>query len=363
MTTLLPTLDQAQLSRAISLLDEEWLQHDSDLGPVMPLVLGRGVGQDWHKAGTFRHHLIGVARTLTLWQQPKHVRQLGLLHSVYGNAHVDLMKFDPKSERGRLQEAVGEDAERLIYLFCVMSRIEFLGELFKGHLKDDGSLIITLQGEPFVLPARDVAAFIVVSMADICEQWYSWQDDIYMGYPDYTPQPAQQHWAAALWPGPMRPTTYRWGQISRLGNFLQHSGLKNQLPQPPVFDHGRAVMAPGDEAAAAALYWSVMQQSQPLMSPTATAAVLEQAIKLNPWVAEPYMVLSQLHMTERNFDLGRQYAEAGVQMAACWGNSWDKRIGWDGWMSWGRVLLQSAQKHQWPETLNKLNNVALTPEL
>jgi hypothetical protein len=68
-------------------------------------------------------------------------------------------------------------------------------------------------------------------------------------------------------------------------------------------------------------------------------------------------------MTERNFDLGRQYAEAGVHTAACWGNSWDKRIGWDGWMSWGRVLLQYAQKRQWPETLNKLNNVALTPEL
>jgi hypothetical protein len=245
----------------------------------------------------------------------------------------------------------------------VISRIEFLGELFKGNLKDDGSLTITLHGAPFVLPARDVAAFIVVSMADICEQWYSWQDDIYMGYPDYKPQPAQQHWAAALWPGPMRPTTYRWGQISRLGNFLKQPGLKNQLPQPPVFDHGRQVMAPGDEAAAAALYWSVMQQSQPLMSPTATAAVLEQAIKLNPWVAEPYMVLSQLHMTERNFDLGRQYAEAGVQTAASWGNSWDKRIGWDAWMSWGRVLLQSAQKRQWPETLNKLNNVALTQEL
>lgn len=66
MTSPLPTLDSSQLARAISLLDEEWLQHDPDLGPVMPLVLGRGVGQDWHKAGTFRHHLIGVTRTLTL---------------------------------------------------------------------------------------------------------------------------------------------------------------------------------------------------------------------------------------------------------------------------------------------------------
>lgn len=361
MTIHLPTLDQAQLTRAVKLLDEEWLDHDPDLGPVMPLVLGRGVGQDWHKAGTFRHHLIGVARTLTLWQQPKHVRQLGLLHSVYGNAHVDLVKFDPKSERGRLQEAVGENVERLIHLFCVMSRTEFLGELFKGHLKTDGSLTLTLQGKPFALCAADVAAFIVVSMADICEQWYSWQDDIYMGYPDYQAQPAQQHWAAALWPGPMRPTTYRWGQISRLGHFLQHPALKDLLPQPPVFDHGQHVMSPDDEASAAALYWSVIQQSQPLMSSDATAAVLSQAIKLNPWVAEPYMVLAQLHLTERRFERAEHYAQAGVQMASCWGNAWDKRIGWDAWMSWGRVLLQSAQKRQWPETLNKLNNVALTP--
>jgi hypothetical protein len=103
MTAKLPTLDAKQLTRAIALLDEEWLAHDPELGPVMPLVLGRGVGQDWHKAGTFRHHLVGVTRTLTLWQQPLVVRQLGLLHSVYGNAHVDLVKFDPKSERGRLQ--------------------------------------------------------------------------------------------------------------------------------------------------------------------------------------------------------------------------------------------------------------------
>ena len=124
MTTTLPTLNSTQLNRAVALLDEEWLAHDPELGPVMPLVLGRGVGQDWHKAGTFRHHLVGVTRTLTLWQQPLVVRQLGLLHSVDGNAHVDLVKFDPKSERGRLQEAVGEDAERLIHLFCVMSRTE-----------------------------------------------------------------------------------------------------------------------------------------------------------------------------------------------------------------------------------------------
>ena len=65
--------------RAKALLDEEWLSRDADLAPLLPVVLARGVGQDWHKAGTFRHHLVGVARSLALWQQPKDVRLLGLL--------------------------------------------------------------------------------------------------------------------------------------------------------------------------------------------------------------------------------------------------------------------------------------------
>ena len=362
MKQILQTLDQSQLKRAIKLLDDEWLSEDPELGPVMPLVLGRGVGQDWHKAGTFRHHLIGVTRTLTLWQQPLHVRQLGLLHSVYGNAHVDLMKFDINTERGRLQEAVGVEAERLIHLFCVMSRTEFLRELFNGKLAADGSLPMTLKGEPFVLQAKDVAVFIVTTMADICEQWYSWQDDIYMGYPDYKAESAQVHWAAALWPGPMRPTTYRVGHMSRLAHYLQHPGLKNILPQPPVFNAGSQTLSPGDESSACALYWSVISQNQPLLSSEATMSVLEQAIKLNPWVGEPQLLLAQLHLTNRDFAKAEQYAASGVQLVASWGNSWDKRIGWDAWMSWGRVLLESAQKRTWPEHLNKLNNVALTPE-
>lgn len=362
MQNSLHKLDHQQLNRAIALLDEEWLEHDPDLGPVMPLVLGRGVGQDWHKAGTFRHHLIGVTRTLTLWQQPLVVRQLGLLHSVYGNMHVDLMKFDINTERGRLQDAVGVEAERLIHLFCVISRTEFVRELFKGKLQSDGSLPMTLNGQPYVLAPKDVAIFIVTTMADICEQWYSWQDDIYTGYPDYENRSAEVHWAAALWPGPMRPTTYRVGQMSRLGNYLHHPALKDILPHPPVFAGGTQVLHPAEEASAASLYWSVISQNQPLISSDATRGVLEQTIKLNPWVAEPQLLLAQLHLTHRHFEQAELYASSGVQLVSSWGNTWDKRIGWDAWMSWGRVLLQSAQKRRWPEHINKLNNVAITPD-
>ncbi|MFZ2294458.1 MAG: DUF6817 domain-containing protein, partial [Polaromonas sp.] len=86
MTLPFQSLDATLLIRAQALLDDEWLNHDADLAPVLPTVLARNVAQDWHKAGTFRHHLVGVARSLTVWQQPRDIRLLGLLHSVYGNA-------------------------------------------------------------------------------------------------------------------------------------------------------------------------------------------------------------------------------------------------------------------------------------
>ena len=75
MTLPFQTLNTDLFTRAQALLDDDWLAHDADLAPVLPTVLARGVGQDWHKAGTFRHHLIGVARSLALWQQPRHVRR------------------------------------------------------------------------------------------------------------------------------------------------------------------------------------------------------------------------------------------------------------------------------------------------
>ena len=359
MTTVRHTLSPAALDRAITLLDDEWLHDDATLAPIMPEVLGRGVGQDWHKAGTFRHHLVGVARTLTLWQQPNEVRLLGLLHSVYGNAQVDIVKFDPNSERGRMQAMVGEDIERLIHLYCVVPRAPFVKALLEGGPNEKGELTVPVNDQPMVLAAREVAIFIVVTMADICEQWYSWQDDIYSGYPNHEPRATEMHWAASLWPGPMRPTAYRISQIARLGRILHHPALQSHVPMPPVFDDCRYDLPEDDEAAACALYWSVIQQNQPLVSSATTLMTLEKASSLNPWVAEPYLLLAQLHLTAHDYERAEIAATNGVHLLTCWGNAWDKRVGWDAWVSWGRILLQSAQTRQWPDTLNKLNNVAL----
>ncbi len=362
---LFPALDDALLQRALPLLDDEWLAADADLALVLPVVLARGVGQDWHKAGTFRHHLVGVARSLTLWQQPREVRLLGLLHSVYGNAFVDLVKFDAASERQRLQQLVGEPAEHLVHLFCTMDRGQFVQRLLAGRAQGDGTLQVELNGpaprREVLLSAAEVAAFAVVSMADTIEQWFSWQDEVYSRFPatDTTRRQAQ-HWAASLWPGPMRPTARMLSQVAALGQALQqHPVLAGQLPLPPVFAHCSARLAPADEAAACALYWSVVQLDQPLVDLDGATATLEQAVRLNPWVGEPQMVLAQLYLSAGRAGDAALAARGALQQLCAWGNAWDKRVQWDAWIAWTRILAQSAEQGSWPERLDKLNNVAL----
>ena len=356
---------QADLfERAKALLDEEWLSRDADLAPLLPVVLARGVGQDWHKAGTFRHHLVGVARSLALWQQPKDVRLLGLLHSVYGNAFVDLVKFDASNEREHLKSLVGEQAEHLVYLFCTMSRTQFVQKLLAGDIAADGSMQIERNGpeprETITLTAYEVAAFAVVSMADSMEQWFSWQEDIYSRFPAVDSSRQQTvHWAASLWPGPMRPSSRMLSQISGLGHALQHAALKKQLPLPPVFDNCSQLLCAGNEAAAVALYWSVIQLDQPLVDLDAATATLEQAVALNPWVGEPQMVLSQFYLSAGRNAEAAAAAQSALQCFSCWGNAWDKRVQWDAWMAWARILLQSAEQGSWPARLDKLNNMAL----
>ena len=361
------SLDAALFARTQTLLDEEWLARDADLAPMLPVVLARGVGQDWHKAGTFRHHLIGVARSLSLWNQPKDVRLLGLLHSVYGNAFVDLVKFDASSEREGLKALIGESAEHLVYLFCTMSRTQFVAQLLAGDLAADGSMTLQKNGpEPrqsIKLTPYEVAAFAIVSMADSMEQWFSWQEDIYSRFPNVDASRQQSvHWAAALWPGPMRPSSRMLSQIAGLGQALQHPGLNQLLPLPPVFDHCSQSLSASAEAAAVSLYWSVIQLDQPLVDLDAATGVLEQAVQLNPWVGEPQMVLAQIYLSAGRKEDAARAAESALQCFSAWGNAWDKRVQWDAWIAWTRILLQSAQGGEgaaWPERLDKLNNMAL----
>jgi len=359
-----PALDEALLEHALRLQGDDWLARDTCLAAVLSRVLARGVGGDWHKAGTFGHHLVGVARALTLWQQPDDVRLLGLLHSVYGNAFVDLAKFDSTRERQRLQDLAGRRAEHWVHLFCTISRTQLVRKLLAGDMATDGSVLVdTRHGQPQLLDALEVAAFTIVGLADVMEQWYGWQEDIYAHFPDIdTGRTQSAHWAAALWPGPMRPSSRMLSQLSRLAAALRHPALCQLLPLPPIFDRCTAYLAPENEAAATSLYWSVVQLQQPLLDADAAIATLETAVRLNPWVGEPQMLLAQLYLSVQRPQDADRAAAGALQNMCAWGNAWDKRVAWQAQLAWVRILRQKAGDGSWPQPLNRLNNLALAAQ-
>ncbi len=340
------------------LLAEDWAAIDPGLPPLLDLLFSRAAGEDWHKAGTFKDHLLGLYRTLALWDMPREIRLLGLFHSVYSNEYVDLKLF---ADRAPLRQALGEEAERLVHLFCTMPRTLFTRRLLEeGDLPEEG-MVLEREGAPAILlSTKDVAVFAIATIADIAEQWHSWQDELFPGFPGPSkPRRVQDHWAAALWPGPLKPTASALSTLSRLAVPLSEMPPEWGIPTPPVFARCTARLDPADELAAASLYWQAVTRSLPVASPDPTRRALEAAAAHNPYVAEPRLMLAQLSLAAADWEAAARHAGAGLALLADWGVAWDKRIAWSGWVAWARILLQSAEARRWPEMLPGLNGLGL----
>ncbi|KAL8103555.1 hypothetical protein AgCh_027944 [Apium graveolens] len=60
-------------------------------------------------------------------------------------------------------------------------------------------------------------------------------------------------------------------------------------------------------------------------------------------------------------DWGCRYedVEKGLTVLLEWGSPWDKRMLWEGWIAWARVLLMKAKKKSWPQTSWCILNLGL----
>lgn len=307
-------------------------------------VLGRqGAREIWHKHGTFHDHLLGVWRILAAWRQPSDVCRLGLMHSVYSNSFVRMRVFDARQEAGRdaVRELIGEEAERLVHLFCTIRREELLpfGDL---EVPADGILVGTIAGDEKVrLSRRDLGIFLVVTMADYAEQFFGWQDRLF-GLPDR--DGTRRGGPHALWPGESRPGLWM-GLVALLGLRAAKCGVE---PLPPVFDRCTARIERETEGEACALYWSVVADPAVQDDTAHAERALREAARLNPFVAEPHVLLGQICLTQHRWDEALAAASRALELQAQWATPWDKRLSWEAWVAWTRVLLKAARERDWP---------------
>ncbi|GLT63102.1 hypothetical protein SLA2020_356870 [Shorea laevis] len=381
---------------------------DKKLPAQVAALRSVGAGECWHKHGNFLEHLMDIRRILKIWKAPDYVCLCGLFHSAYSNSYVNLAIFDPNTGRDVVRGHVGEAAERLIHLFCVIPRQSIIHDdlLFKysdseliEHLKQSeisiknakekglfnreeiwrkklNTLIpangITMKhiktGEDVVVSRRILATFLMMTIADFSDQLFGFQDQLFDNYDGRLDFSENSY--TALWPGDGKRGLWlnsasRMGAIytllvreeeiyveerKRTGVIEVDKGKDEDidLVVPPVFDGCTKVVDAKGQVEARDLYWeAVCLKDNPKGGQGKTEELLLGSIEKNPFVGEPYLVLSKLYLSQERFEEAEKLAEKGLTLLLGWGSPWDKRMPWGGWVAWARVL---AKEKAWPNT-------------
>jgi len=160
--TLLVTIDD---------LLAEPAENDATAAAVIDFLRSEGAGDLGHaRARSLLAHLVGSYEIARRWEQASVVAHAALIHSVYGT-EVYARPLLPLTRRHELINLVGEQAERLAYLFAVIPR----GPLFAGTyawLPAAPQPPVGAAGGAVESPAsRDECdALIVLHMANLAEQ-------------------------------------------------------------------------------------------------------------------------------------------------------------------------------------------------
>lgn len=98
---------------------------DPDYRRMMDFLVGLGTDSVPHSGDKgFLAHLIGVFRDLESWGCDRDVCRAGLFHSIYGTQLFQRFCL-PLNRRDEVKQLIGDRAERLAFVNCVMDRSSF----------------------------------------------------------------------------------------------------------------------------------------------------------------------------------------------------------------------------------------------
>lgn len=168
---------------------------DPEYRRMMDFLVALGTDSVPHSGDKgFLAHLIGVYRDLEGWGCDRDVCRAGLFHSIYGTQLFQRFSL-PLERRDEVKQLIGDRAERLAFVNCVMDRSSF-----DRLALTTGPYRITnrLTGETIELDEQDFHDLCVVHLCDWLEQ-----------------VPRSQHWD-------YRPQAYR-NLAERLGGIARES--------------------------------------------------------------------------------------------------------------------------------------------
>lgn len=341
-----------------------------------------------------------------MWKAPEAVCLCGLFHSAYSNSYVNLAIFPPSSSgRDVVRAHVGDEAERLIHMFCVIPRQELIHDMVLFQYGDDWEVVEHLRlseesvrvvedgaeiqeenmiwraklnsicppeglkvkhiktGDDILVPRRLVAVFLLLTMADFSDQLFSFQDELFQntnGRLEFS----GNNTLNSVWPGDGKPGLWM-NSVSRMGaiytliareeHIISETTAKKaqnefenlELVIPPVFDYCTRVVHSKDQTTARDSYWEAVCTA-PTIGLDKAEEMLLQSVEKNPFVGEGYVVLGHVYLGKGMFEEAEKIVEKGLRLMLEWGSPWDKRMTWQGWVAWSRVLLMKAKERSWP---------------
>jgi hypothetical protein len=97
---------------------------DKNFKPMTDFLVGMGIEQVPHTEKSYLGHLIAVHRWLETEGYPEDVCRAGMFHSLYGTEKFQGFTW-PLERRGEVRALIGDRAEWLAYLNCMMDRASF----------------------------------------------------------------------------------------------------------------------------------------------------------------------------------------------------------------------------------------------
>jgi hypothetical protein len=140
---------------------------DKGVKPLTDFLLGVGIEEVPHTSKTYLGHLIGVYRLMEAGGCDAEVCRAGMFHSIYGTQQFQGFKL-ALDRRPEVRRLIGERAERLAYLNCVLDRASLDRAL--GQPGEPYRITDRLTGEEVGLSRGDFDDLCRVHLYDWLEQ-------------------------------------------------------------------------------------------------------------------------------------------------------------------------------------------------
>ncbi|MEY2977416.1 MAG: DUF6817 domain-containing protein [Prochlorotrichaceae cyanobacterium] len=141
-------------------------QYDPPKKPIEILKkLGTNSTEHLNKRSLYSH-LLGTYRILKKWNAPEQVCLAGLYHSIYGTYNYRKCVVNLE-QRDIIEDAIGVDAEKLVYYYCLEDRNHFSSNFERIN---EFKLRTWLGKKEMSLTQEEFSALITIRLADHLEQ-------------------------------------------------------------------------------------------------------------------------------------------------------------------------------------------------